>query len=45
LQSADFKKAERNDAALSIRQTLSAEIEENKFIAFSRVGFSHHREI
>jgi hypothetical protein len=45
LQSADFNKADRNDTALSIRQTLSAELEENKFTAFYCVGFSHHREI
>jgi predicted nuclease of restriction endonuclease-like (RecB) superfamily len=33
-----------NDFAL-IRQTASAELDGNKFSAFCRVGFSHHREI
>jgi hypothetical protein len=34
-----------SDSFALIRQTLSAELDDNKTIAFCRVGFSHHREI
>ena len=43
--STDFGDENKTDTSLAIRQTLSAELEENKFLAFCRVGFSHHREI
>jgi len=32
-------------ASLAIRQALSAELEDDKYFAFCRIGFSHHREI
>jgi len=38
------EKTDNGDANL-IRQTLSAELDEVKKLAFYRVGFSHHREI
>jgi predicted nuclease of restriction endonuclease-like (RecB) superfamily len=45
MPSADFNEADESNMSLVIRQTLSAELEDSKFFAFCRVGFSHHREI
>jgi len=44
LPTADLDTVSEKDT-LSIRQTLSAELDNNKTLAFCRVGFSHHREI
>jgi predicted nuclease of restriction endonuclease-like (RecB) superfamily len=43
--SADLPIKTAADDESLIRQTLSAELDEVKMIAFGRVGFSHHREI
>ena len=45
LTTADLPRKNDDGSESLIRQTLSAELDEIKTLAFCRVGFSHHREI
>ena len=45
LLTADLVDSGKGDKLSLNRQTVSADLDKNKAIAFSRVGFSHHREI